>query len=155
MDLDILKRKIRSRNYEIPLLDNYYVAFKMINVDGSDYTVESTDISKNNYIITVYKYEIDNSSETVRYLDVPVAKVKCKNKTDFMEALDQINGLEKGTKSYPFDQILSTSNVVLVKKKKWMVKRQTFWRRRIITMKKLIIGLAGFGLGWIVCSIAF
>ena len=122
MDLDILKRKIRSRNYEIPLLDNYYVAYKMISVDGSDYTVESTDISKNNYIITIYKYEIDNSSETVRYLDVPIAKVKCKNETDFIEALDQINNLEKGIKLYPFSQIIYTSNIILVKKKKWMIK---------------------------------
>lgn len=122
MDLDILKRKIRSRNYEIPLLNNYYVAYKMINVDGSDYTVESTDISKHNYIITIYKYEIDNSSETVRYLDVPIAKIKCKNEIDFIEALEQINNLEKGTQSYPFDQIVSASNTVLIKKKKWMIK---------------------------------
>ena len=122
VDLDILKRKIRSRNYEIPLLDNYYVAYKMISVDGSDYTVESTDISKNNYIITIYKYEIDNSSNTVRYLDVPIAKVKCKNETDFIEALDQINNLEKGIKLYPFSQIIYTSNIILVKKKKWMIK---------------------------------
>lgn len=122
MDLDILKRKIRSRNYEIPLLNKYYVAYKMINVDGSDYTVESTDISKNSYIITVYKYEIDSSSDTVMYLDVPIAKVKCKNEADFMEALEQINNLEKGTQSYPFDQIVSASNIVLVKKKKWMIK---------------------------------
>lgn len=122
MDLDILKRKIRSRNYEIPLLNNYCVAYKMINVDGSDYTVESTDISKNSYIITVYKYEIDSSSDTVMYLDVPIAKVKCKNEADFMEALEQINNLEKGTQSYPFDQIVSASNIVLVKKKKWMIK---------------------------------
>ena len=122
VDLDILKRKIRSRNYEIPLLNNYYVAYKMINIDGSDYTVESTDISKHNYIITIYKYELDNSSETVRYLDVPIAKVKCKNEIDFIEALEQINNLEKGTQSYPFNQIVSASNIVLVKKKKWMIK---------------------------------
>ena len=122
MDLDILKRKIRSRNYEIPLLNNYYVAYKMINIDGSDYTVESTDISKHNYIITIYKYELYNSSETVRYLDVPIAKVKCKNEIDFIEALEQINNLEKGTQSYPFNQIVSASNIVLVKKKKWMIK---------------------------------
>ena len=114
MDLDILKRKLNTRDYYVPLLNNYYVAYKSMHIAGIDYTIESSDISKNNFIITITKFLLD---DTKKYQEIFVAKVKCKNVDEFIDALDQINSLKE-----PFNMILTKSNITFIKKKTWIAK---------------------------------
>jgi hypothetical protein len=114
MDLDILKRKLKTRDYYVPLLNNYYVAYKLLHISGIDYTIESSDISKNNFIINISKFMLDDAK---KYQEVFVAKVKCRNVDEFIDALDQLNSLKE-----PFTKILTKSNITFIKKKTWIAK---------------------------------
>ena len=85
-----------------------------MHISGIDYTIESSDISKNNFIINISKFMLDDAK---KYQEVFVAKVKCRNIDEFIDALDQLNSLKE-----PFNKILTKSNITFIKKKTWIAK---------------------------------
>lgn len=121
MDLDIFMRKAEVKGYCFPKLDSGKVIYKMETLAGNDYTIESTPLERTPVCIVVTRFSKIKSENNWR--EEMVADIFCRSLDETEKAITQIQKLEEGSPSHPFDLLLSQSGLtILLKKKGWSLK---------------------------------
>lgn len=125
MEPDIFKRKIETRGYMLPLLDEGHVVYKMITIGKTDYAIESTYINKKPLELRVHRYIPNGYTEKGHQIfnEELVVNISCRNQEELIEAIDKLKLLEDGMLEEPFKHILSNNiNMYFIKKKTWIRK---------------------------------
>lgn len=120
-DMDIYKRKLEVRGYLFPNVHNTNVFYKMCKMAQKEYTIESSALEHIPMVITVSRYVPDAENQQ-RYNEEVVTEIFCKTFRDVEDAVKQIENLENGHPSAPYDKILVETNMKFIKKKNIWVK---------------------------------
>ena len=122
IDVDILKRKLDLKGYLAPCNEkNKLTCYKLTTMAKQDFTIESTNLLTTPIQVCITKF-VPSEEKPGCYDEVTVAEITCKSPADFDDAIKNIDNLENGRPSSPFDRLLNDTNMIFVKKKNgWAV----------------------------------
>jgi hypothetical protein len=121
MDLDIFLRKAEVKGYFFPKLDAGRVIYKMETLAGSDYSIESSPLERTPISLTVIRFTKNKDNKT--WKEEAVAEICCRTLEEAENAMNQIHKLEEGSPLHPFDQLLSSTGMTFIlKKKNWIIR---------------------------------
>lgn len=121
LDETILERKILARDYMFPNLESGTVFYKQWKMGEKEYETESSPMEQKPTYIHITRWL---KGEDGKWTEEKVVDIVCRDLTDIESAIKELEKLENGSPSAPFDMIATEKGMKFVHARKGWVKKK-------------------------------